>query len=479
VKRIQIIVVFLILWGCANRIAPTGGPKDETPPVMVRSMPESGQRNYKGQAVEIEFNEFITLKSLKEQLIVTPRIDSEYDYKFKKRTVYLQFEEAFSDSTTYTLNFREGIVDITENQPAENLQIAFSTGNLLDTLEIVGSVRNMFTHEPIKDVTIGLYPLTDTTDIFTGPPYYFVKTDEQGNYHFRNIKDGQYRIYAFQDPNKNLTCQSATEGYAFKSALVQLDTTVYVDTLYMEKMNIDTLELLRVRPSGRYFSVMANKYLTKTKLRAANDSLLYYHFNDEHDGLLIYNSFAIKDSLEVFVTMEDSLQQIARDTFYLQFPETTRRPNEFKASLNDLEASLDSKMIKGEISITKPIKEIRPDSIHIYYDSLTRYDLRNNFSYHIDTINNALLFTISAPQVILDSIKARQNKSRTSNISSKGSRGPSGKYKLTFPRGTFYSLERDTSDLLQKEIIFNDPATTGIISGSITSSLLILCHPTS
>ena len=270
--RILSIGIILLIWGCANRVSPTGGPKDEDPPELVRSVPENGQRNFKSQEIELEFNEFIAPKSLNEQLIITPRIDTDYEYKYRKRSISLEFEEPFADSTTYTLNFRDGIVDLTESLPTENLQIAFSTGNLLDTLEIYGSVLNLMTQQPKDNLIVGLYSIEDTLDIFTGPPYYFAKTDAEGHYHFRNIKDGTYKIYAFEDGNKNLICQSDGEAYGFLSEPIELDTVVFADTINIEHMNLDTLELTRVRSSGRYFNVLANKYLTMAKLTASNDS---------------------------------------------------------------------------------------------------------------------------------------------------------------------------------------------------------------
>lgn len=469
-NRIITIVFLLSVWSCANRVSPTGGPKDEDPPELVRSMPEYGQRNYKDQVMELEFNEFISLKSLKEQLIITPRIDSEYEFRFKKKTVYIEFEEPFADSTTYTLNFRDGIVDITENQPAENLQIAFSTGNMLDTLEIFGSVINMFTEEPEKDITVGLYTIEDTLDIFTGPPYYFAQTDEEGHYHFRNIKDGKYRIYAFKDGNKNLTCQSANESYGFLDQPIAVDTIVFADTIRIEYMNIDTLEMTRVRPSGKYFNVLANKYLVDAKLTASNDSLLQYHFNDEKDGLVVYNTFKIKDSLEVYVQLQDSLNQIALDTFYLQFPESSRRPNEFEVNFDRFHASSDTKLITGSLTFTKPIMDIRLDSIQIFYDSTTQYSLRNNFEYYIDTLYNELEFTIIPPQPILDTIQSRKTSSQAKDLPSTKRQSGSLRYKLLFPKGSIYSIEQDTSDLLEKDISFTDASKTGVITGEIKTS---------
>lgn len=464
-NRILIIGFILTLWSCANRVAPTGGPKDEQPPQLVKSVPEYGQRNYLNQSIELEFDEFISLKSLKEQLIITPRIESDYEFKYRKRSVYLEFEEPFDDSTTYTLNFRDGIVDITENQPALDLQIAFSTGNLLDTLEIYGSVLDLLTQQPIKDATVGLYAIDDTLDIFTGPPYYFAKTDETGHYHFRNIKDGQYRIYAFNDSNKNLTCESANETYGFLSEPIVLDSIAFADTLYTEIMNIDTLQLLRVRPSGRYFNVLANKYLTDVELTASNDSSLVYHFNEDHDGLVVYNTFAIKDSLKVFTTLKDSLNQVAKDSFYLQFPETSRRPSEFKTSIRKVTSTNFSKTLVGEMTFTKPLKEIQLDSIHIFKDTLTSYFIQDNFEFLIDTLENKLEFAINTPKEILDTLKYYRDDQQR-----EGPRMRVPNYYLILPEGSMYSIEGDTSEQIRQSISLIDPAERGIITGKIETN---------
>jgi len=469
-NRLFILFILALIWGCASRVSPTGGPKDQDPPKLLSSVPENGQKNYKTQEVRLDFNEFVTVKSLKEQLIITPRIDFEYSYKYKKRSVIISFEESLADSTTYTLNFREGIVDITEGLPAENLQLAFSTGNVLDTLQITGTIIDLLTEKPLADITVGLYNFGDTLDVFTGAPYYFAKTNKKGQYTFRNIKAGAYDIYAFKDNNKNLICQSSTEPYAFLNETIQLDTTFVADTMRLEYMNLDTLQLLRTRPSGRYFNVLANKYLVDAKLSASNDSSLYYHFDEDHKGLVLYNTFPIQDSLLVQLQMTDSLQYTAIDTFYLQFPETSRRPEEFKVSIGKLSASINNKEISGQLSYTKPINEIRLDSILIYRDSLTNYTVKDNFTFIIDSLNNKLEFKINLPKQVLDSINISDNRGKANNISDKTERKITLPYKLVFPVGSLYSIEQDTASAMEKNIEFIQSSKTGIISGTITSN---------
>jgi hypothetical protein len=473
VKNSYYIFLLLLIWGCANRIQPTGGPKDEDPPKVIASSPQYGTRNYLSQEVTIIFDEFINVKSLKEQLIITPRINGDYDYKINKRTITLEFEESFADSTTFTLNFREGIVDITESNAAENMLLAFSTGDLLDTLKLVGTLVDLMTKKPISAAAVGLYPLADTLDIFNGPPYYFTQTNENGNYVFNNIKDGDYRLYAFEDGNKNLICESDRESYAFLAQTITLDTAYIADTLDLQFLNIDTLKLTRSRASGLYFNVFANKYLTHAKLRAENDSVVVFNYTDKHKTLKIYNTFHIKDSLKVFATLQDSLGLVVQDSFYLKFIESSRKADEFQTSFKPPVASHKTKKISGEISFDKPLQQILLDSIAIKRDSSENYLVVNSFIYELDSLENILKYTIDIPPEILDTLSLMKEKTNNPLARSNRSKGTSRAkpiYSLSIPRGSFISIENDSSKASDAIIKFVSPALTGIINGSISSS---------
>ena len=465
-----IIFILLLIWGCANRIQPTGGPKDIKPPELISSIPENGQRNFKDQELAIEFDELITVKDIKEQLIITPRINGEYDFRTKKKTFFLNFDEPLTDSTTYTLNFRDGLVDLTESNPAVELQLAFSTGNLLDTLEISGVVLDILTQDPIDGATIGLYDVDDTLDIFSGQPYYFTKSNEAGKYTFKNIKDGAYRLYSFFDNNKNLTCQSEKEKYAFLANTIMLDTIHYADTMNIQYLNIDTLVLKRARPNGRYFTVTANKYLTNATLRSTNDSTLAYKYDDDHKSLKVYNTFSIIDSLKVFATLQDSLGMVVQDSFYLKFPTSTRKLDEFKASFKKPNASLKKKIISGEIVFDKPLQQIVLDSVSIKRDSLEQYYLAEKISYQLDSINHILKYTIEIPQAILDSLS--ENSQSPATPAAKGTRKKLSKanYELSFPKASFISVEDDSLKATVNQIKLTDSSQSGLISGSINTS---------
>ena len=58
-----ILVVFLsvLFINCANRGTPGGGPKDETPPVIIKSVPENYSTNFSGNEIKVYFDEYVKI----------------------------------------------------------------------------------------------------------------------------------------------------------------------------------------------------------------------------------------------------------------------------------------------------------------------------------------------------------------------------------------------------------------------------------
>ncbi len=378
VFRSQVYILFLsILFSCANQTQPTGGPKDEEPPVLESSSPRQGELNVEAKQIELDMNEAIKLNSFKEQLIITPRIDAEYTVKYRKNKVIITFDETLPDSTTYTFNFREAIQDITEGNSPENLKLAFSTGSYLDSMSVSGQVFNLLTDGPGENITVALYTLNDTLDIFSGPPLYFTKTNAEGIYSFENIKIDTYHIYAFDDNNKNLTNQSKSESYGFSAESLVLDSSVTELNIPIQLLNIRELELQSFRQSGTVFTLKFNKHVVNYSLQPADSSLtLQSNFTDNsHETIQIFNTVPIADSLMVFVDASDSLQLHILDTAWVRFEETQRKPLEFKHDLKLSKVITDQRLVQGSVIFSKPITTINLDSTYIYIDSLHIYPL--------------------------------------------------------------------------------------------------------
>lgn len=175
---------------CAKQTAPTGGPKDETPPKLRESFPKHGQINFKGDRIELSFDEPIQLNNPREQIIITPSVGKDFDVTFNKNRVTIQLKRRLQENTTYTINFREAVQDLTEKNPA-NAKIAFSTGDYLDSLQISGKVIDALTEVAPKSYTVALAEYSDTFNIFKHPGAWITQTDKTGKFSLENLKPGK------------------------------------------------------------------------------------------------------------------------------------------------------------------------------------------------------------------------------------------------------------------------------------------------
>jgi len=479
-NRILIAIAIILIWGgCANRVPPSGGPKDEDPPKLIGSIPKSGNTNVKTTEITLLFNELVVTKNIKKELLITPRIDFDYDYTIKKNTIIISLEEPLDSATTYTFNFRKAIVDITEANPAEDLVIAFSTGSILDTLELNGNVNDLYTEKPIEDLVVGLYKAEDTLNLFNSPPYYLAQTDKAGNYLFRNIKPAEYIINAFADDNNNLICDSEREQYAFTDSSIKMDSTISADTLKLHALNIDTLELKRTRNSGQYFIAIASKYITKLELNPKNDSTLWYTLDKDHKEIKIYNTFYIKDSLLVELMMEDSLNIEIKDTIYVKFPKSERKYDEFKIELSELELFPETQTISFKINTSKPSRLVSPDSINIKLDTLAIIPFDSVWNIIKNANSTEFEFTNYLPQTYLDSIHTPSETNKKKDISSRmvldtptkkeAKKTFNYSYFLQIPFGSFQSIEQDSSKQIEKPLTPKYAKDFGILMGNITT----------
>lgn len=489
-KLLTAILIVLIWGGCANRVPPTGGPKDELPPTLIGSIPKNGNVNVKLNEITLLFDELVVTKNIKKELLITPRIGFDYDYQIKNNTIILTLEEPLDSATTYTFNFRNSIVDITEANPADNLVLAFSTGSILDTLQLAGNINDLFTQKPVENLVVGLYKANDSLNLFNSPPYYLAQTDKKGNYLFRNLKPAEYILNAFADGNNNLICESDREAYAFTNSSINLDTTLIADTLKLQTLNIDTLELKRARSSGQYFTAIASKYLTNLTLKATNDSTIWYTLDKTHKDIKIYNTFKIKDSLLVELSMVDSVNSHVTDTFYLKFSASERKYDEYKIAQSELKVFAESKKISFTINTSKPSHLVSADSILITLDTLAQIPFDSTWNIDINTNSTEFKFSNTLPQTYLDSIttttstktkgskgklelkggkEMKDNKTLEGKKENKKQAKPPSNYSLTIPFASFISIENDSSKLIENTLKPSYNKDFGILMGTITT----------
>ncbi|MDQ3192008.1 MAG: Ig-like domain-containing domain [Bacteroidota bacterium] len=234
-----IVFVLLLLISCAQVGSPSGGAKDTTPPKIVKSIPENFSTEFKGNSLTLVFDEFVQVKDLNSQLIISPPLSKKPIIKQKGKAVIFQFNEDLLDSTTYTFNLGKSIVDLNEGNILDSNLFVFSTGNFLDSLRVSGFIKNAADAKPEKDIAVMLYanvkdsvyydndfaPSYRDSIPYKNQPLYLGRTKEDGSFAINNIKKGNYIIFALKDLNNNLLFDQPGELIAFSDSLMQIDTS--------------------------------------------------------------------------------------------------------------------------------------------------------------------------------------------------------------------------------------------------------------
>ena len=236
---------------CANAVAPTGGPKDDKPPVVVEAVPENHSVNFMGRKIEITFDEYVTLENANQNMLFSPPLSEKPDVKLHNKTVVIKFKEDLAPNTTYTIHFGSAIKDLHEGNLFKDYVYSFSTGDHIDTLCIAGKVLNASDKKPVEEAYVSLYA-ADRDNLDSLPmctkPNYVTKTDKEGNFSLNGLANRKYLVFALKDANANLYFDLPNEEVAFLDTLVpasclQKPAPPVIDSMATDSlmMHIDSL----------------------------------------------------------------------------------------------------------------------------------------------------------------------------------------------------------------------------------------------
>lgn len=207
---------------CANTTqAPTGGPKDTIPPVLLKVNPLPGKTGVPthGTKVYFGFNEYVTVKEPKSIYLSPPQAKAP-KFRIKGRGIEVYFEEDLLPNTTYTLDITNAVADNNEGNMFPGFTMVFSTGDSVDSLFVTGTVRDCNSLLPLKGATVMLYKDHSDSAVFLRRPDASIKTDDWGFFCVRNIQDTLFRLYAIMDANNNNVYDPDEDRIAF------LDTAI-------------------------------------------------------------------------------------------------------------------------------------------------------------------------------------------------------------------------------------------------------------
>ena len=312
---------------CANAVAPTGGPKDNMPPVVVEAVPENNSANFNGKKIEITFDEYITLENANQNVLISPPLSEKPDIKLKNKTVVVKFKESLAPNTTYTINFGSAIKDLHEGNLFKDFVYSFATGDHIDTLFVMGNVLSAADKKPVENAYVGLYA-ADLDNVYDLPmsdkPNYITKTDKEGRFSLNGLADKNYLIFALKDVNSNLYFDQPNEEVAFLDSLVHPNDSIS-HTLYMFT-EVDSTQVLlekKLIEEGllRFvFRHPAKDAVVMTPEMLPDTFNLVTMHSAEYDTIWWYFTPNVMDSLWVQVKYDTVINDSSR--YSLKFKET-------------------------------------------------------------------------------------------------------------------------------------------------------------
>jgi hypothetical protein len=426
--------------GCAKAGMPSGGPKDNEPPKVLRTEPENGATQWTANEFAIFFDEYVTVKDADKNILVSPPMDTKPEYVTKGHAVVVKIKDSLRANTTYLFQFKEGIVDYNEGNPLASFEYVFSTGSGIDSMTIRGQVLDALTHRPYQAegaITVAAFGLeqmarfdsvqniyldsllrADTTGtlaekvdrlhagdsiVAKEKPMYMTRCDKEGRFEMNHLREGSYRVLAFEDGDNNLLLK-AGEAVAFLDTLVlaqhmppPVDTTkadtsrldsTRLDSNLVDSIRHDTLtrpsdSLAELSGENRVLPTVLHISLNKVEAQRVSKAemegkgriklstvlpltehyqlrpldttggrMLYIKANAKHDTLTVWTQDKNCDSITLLLTDKD-----IRDTLKLTYRAPKNTPTVGKVPAQAVAKG--AGLLRGQVAAK-----------HAYYDTL-------------------------------------------------------------------------------------------------------------
>ncbi len=305
--RFRVFIVIIILFSvvsCARKGNPTGGPKDEDKPILIKTIPEYKSVNFKAKEIKIYFDEYIKLKDLRKQLVISPPL--KYPAQIQplgtpSKKITISISDTLIANTTYTFNFGESVVDNSEGNVLSNFKYIFSTGTFIDSLTVQGKIKSAFSKKADKRVSVLLYEANDTfndSTIYKQKPLYVGNSLDSIAWEITNIKKGKYHIIALKDANNDFKFNPKTDKIGFLDSIVEVPTTKNYDIrMFKETLAFKPSKPVEASKGHLIFGYEGDA--KKFKVQPINKDIIYTTFFDKK-----------KDTLHFFYKLKKPLDSL-------------------------------------------------------------------------------------------------------------------------------------------------------------------------
>ena len=364
-------ILFLLLFvciGCAKKGSITGGLKDTIAPTLKISFPENFSTNFKGNQIKLTFDEYIKLKGLEKQLIVSPPMKNEPLIIPSSVTKYLtiQIKDTLQPNTTYSFNFGQSITDNNEGNPLNQFKYVFSTGPYIDSLALGGRVKDALDREVESFVSVMLYEVNEKfkdSVVYTSPPRYITNTlDSLKTFRLENLKAGKYLLVAMKDRNNNNKFNPKTEKIGFHKQFI----TIPNDTVYEIELFKEELPFKAYKPSQVSGNRIAIGYDGKQDFSKSKPKIILKNNNQILESIV--TQFPKKDSLQVWykpIKADSLLLNIKKEGYVNDFSVKIKNQKKDTLSINAVQTGILNMRDEFTLESSTPLVKIDKSKIFI------------------------------------------------------------------------------------------------------------------
>jgi len=371
-----LLLFVLIFVSCAQFSSPAGGPKDSFPPVLVEeSSDKNFQTNFKSKKITLTFNEWISVSNPIKEIVISPPTEYPHKVTEKGKSVILEFSEneILKENTTYQINYGDAIKDFTEGNIYKNLIFIFSTGDVIDSLSVKGTVINALTKKPQENAIVSLYDNLNDTAFVTSKPLYFTKTDKQGNFSLNNLRSDTFQIFGLTDNNVSYFYDQPDELVAFIDSTIIVKPIEGTDTLSIDLELFDEEEDPRfIEAKQKITGLVKIVYSPLPKdynINILNADSINYSFETYKDSIFVWHNFIDRDSISINI-----YNNILNDTIISKKSGPSFKKTKLEITTETKNENNFGKNDPLEIVFNHPLTTFNLDSISIY-DTLGNYNV--------------------------------------------------------------------------------------------------------
>lgn len=472
----RVFLCAALLWSavsCARIMAPTGGPKDTTPPQLIRTFPARGSTSFKEKVIKLVFDKRIAVNDIENKLKVMPELPKldrkpSYAYCVRGKTLVITLRVPLQEETTYTFHFGEAIKDTTEGNIAQAPVLTFSTGASIDTMYVTGQVSHLMTQRPAPYALVALCKAgKGGINPFDYLPDYFTQADAHGKFTMAYVKKGKYYLYAGAHKNDQLRIDPSADAYGFLGMPVDL-TEGPAENIHLDILKADgnAFVLKSQQLQDQYFVLRFSKPVASYQLvptldveRSEQASPLYSHLIEEGCAIRVYNTLGLsaEQTIQARLTARDNLGVLVQETVSIHFGDIEGPKHIPQYSFSPASGTAIHTAFVGTMTVSQPVKTVVLDHLFFVFDNQHKIpidpeDLQWNAQRDVMTIRKKL-----DPGMLGAS---------TNGIGVYGEAvGPV----LHIGEGAFTTVEGDTNVAMQYAYRWLNPKGLGTIRGTITT----------